>query len=248
MCHVAAVSVSLPYLCPIATSILPSVSGAQSKPHLAFKPSLAGQLLLWLRLQEAVCLLCRALQYRHIRCTHALLQRQDTVCWVTNYTGMSNCALIMPLRIFDLFCILMYDSSVRTSCHSYLLCIFSPDMQGIYDIGYGTVLDSGTTFSYLPSAAFDQLRRHVSEYALQSGLHSTPGPDPKFQDTCFGGAPAFDHPRELAQVFPTLELHFEVKLALRARMVHAAFTHTYATQHEARMAHSGPKATRCCLS
>lgn len=84
-------------------------------------------------------------------------------------------------------------------------------LQGLYDIGYGTVLDSGTTFTYLPTAAFDQLQQHVSDYALEHGLHSTPGPDVKFQDICFGGAPDFDHPRELAAVFPSLELHFEVQ-------------------------------------
>lgn len=84
-------------------------------------------------------------------------------------------------------------------------------MQGLYNIGYGTVLDSGTTFSYLPSAAFNQLSQHVSDYALAHGLHSTPGSDPKFQDTCFGGAPDYDNLKALAEVFPTLELHFEVK-------------------------------------
>lgn len=83
-------------------------------------------------------------------------------------------------------------------------------LQGLYDIGYGTVLDSGTTFSYLPAAAFEQFQRHVSDFALNHGLQSTPGPDPKFQDICFGGAPSFDHPEELGRVFPTLELHFEV--------------------------------------
>ena len=86
-------------------------------------------------------------------------------------------------------------------------------LQGLYDIGYGTVLDSGTTFSYLPSAAFDQFQQSVSTFAWEHGLHSTPGPDPKFQDICFGGAPAVNKPQELATVFPTLELHFEVPLS-----------------------------------
>lgn len=83
-------------------------------------------------------------------------------------------------------------------------------MQDLYDIGYGTVLDSGTTFTYLPSQAFDQLQTHVTDYALAQGLHSIPGPDPKFVDACFGGAPSFDHPDELKQVFPSLEFQFEV--------------------------------------
>ena len=93
----------------------------------------------------------------------------------------------------------------------------SPVLQGLYDIGYGTVLDSGTTFTYLPTAAFDQLQQHVSDYALEHGLHSTPGPDPRVQGICFGGAPDLDHPKELAAVFPSLELHFEVACCLRMR-------------------------------
>lgn len=83
-------------------------------------------------------------------------------------------------------------------------------LQGLYDIGYGTVLDSGTTFTYLPAQAFDQFRTHVTDYALSHGLHAIPGPDPKFDDSCLGGAPSFDHPDELKKVFPTVQLQFEV--------------------------------------
>lgn len=39
------------------------------------------------------------------------------------------------------------------------------------------VLDSGTTFTYLPSAAFAQFRTAVQNYALARGLHLTNGPD-----------------------------------------------------------------------
>lgn len=83
-------------------------------------------------------------------------------------------------------------------------------MQGIFDIGYGTVLDSGTTFTYLPSQAYEQLHQHVTDFALDHGLHSTPGPDPRYPDSCFGGTPDFNHPDELKEVFPTIELHLEV--------------------------------------
>ena len=48
-----------------------------------------------------------------------------------------------------------------------------------YEEGYGTVLDSGTTFTYLPSEAFSAFKEAVSSYALEHGLHSTKGPDPK---------------------------------------------------------------------
>ena len=85
-------------------------------------------------------------------------------------------------------------------------------LQGLFNIGHGTVLDSGTTFTYLPSQAFKQLHKHVSDYALSHGLHSVPGPDPQFQDTCFGGGPSFDESHKLGEVFPSLELYFQVSM------------------------------------
>ena len=41
------------------------------------------------------------------------------------------------------------------------------------------MLDSGTTFTYLPSDAFQRFREAVTHYALAHGLHVTKGPDPK---------------------------------------------------------------------
>ena len=84
--------------------------------------------------------------------------------------------------------------------------------QGLFDIGHGTVLDSGTTFTYLPSQAFQHLHKQVSDYALSHGLHTVPGPDPSFHDTCFGGAPSFDESHKLGEVFPGLELYFQVSM------------------------------------
>ena len=52
-------------------------------------------------------------------------------------------------------------------------------MQERYEEGYGTVLDSGTTFTYLPSEAFQLFKEAVSAYALEHGLNSVKGPDPK---------------------------------------------------------------------
>ena len=70
------------------------------------------------------------------------------------------------------------------------------------------MLDSGTTFTYLPSEAFAAFRDKVSSFATAKGLHSVKGPDPKFHDICFGGAPHVDHPDQLSSVFPSLELKF----------------------------------------
>lgn len=50
-------------------------------------------------------------------------------------------------------------------------------VQGAYDEGYGTVLDSGTTFTYLPTAAFVPFLAAVKRFAISKGLHTTAGPD-----------------------------------------------------------------------
>ncbi|KAL3138709.1 hypothetical protein ABBQ32_006464 [Trebouxia sp. C0010 RCD-2024] len=100
-----------------------------------------------------------------------------------------------------------------------------PVDQGLYDIGHGTVLDSGTTFTYLPSQAYEQLRTHVSSYALAHGLHTVPGPDPHFQDNCFGGAPPVDQTAQLQEVFPSLELRFEGS-AVSIPPINYLFMHT----------------------
>ena len=49
--------------------------------------------------------------------------------------------------------------------------------QGAYDVGYGTVLDSGTTFTYLPTRAFASFLGAVKGYALAHGLRQIKGPD-----------------------------------------------------------------------
>ena len=52
-------------------------------------------------------------------------------------------------------------------------------VQERYEEGYGTVLDSGTTFTYLPTDAFLAFKETVTAYALEHGLKSVKGPDPK---------------------------------------------------------------------
>lgn len=107
-----------------------------------------------------------------------------------------------------------YEEGCRTVLDSRIVFVFAmlPEdrylVQGKYEEGYGTVLDSGTTFTYLPSDAFAAFRDKVSAFATAKGLHSVKGPDPKFHDICFGGAPHVDHPDQLSSVFPSLELKF----------------------------------------
>ena len=53
-----------------------------------------------------------------------------------------------------------------------------------YEEGYGTVLDSGTTFTYLPTDAFQSFKEAVTAFALEHGLKSVKGPDPKVSACC----------------------------------------------------------------
>lgn len=52
------------------------------------------------------------------------------------------------------------------------------DPQALFHQGYGTVLDSGTTFTYLPSLVFRAFAAAVEKHALSHGLFKVPGPDP----------------------------------------------------------------------
>ena len=57
-------------------------------------------------------------------------------------------------------------------------------VQERYEEGYGTVLDSGTTFTYLPTDAFQSFKEAVTAFALEHGLKSVKGPDPKVSACC----------------------------------------------------------------
>ncbi|EFJ40170.1 hypothetical protein VOLCADRAFT_108309 [Volvox carteri f. nagariensis] len=84
----------------------------------------------------------------------------------------------------------------------------------MFDRGYGTVLDSGTTFTYLPSLAFEAMSRAVGQYAEERGLQRTPGADPQYNDICWKGAS--DNVDALLEFFPYAEfvLGGDVRLKL----------------------------------
>ncbi|PQQ06198.1 aspartic proteinase-like protein 2 isoform X1 [Prunus yedoensis var. nudiflora] len=56
----------------------------------------------------------------------------------------------------------------------------------VFDGGYGTVLDSGTAYAYLPKDALLALKDSIMRE--MRFLKQIPGPDPKYQDICFAGA------------------------------------------------------------
>ncbi|MQM05160.1 hypothetical protein Taro_037966 [Colocasia esculenta] len=74
----------------------------------------------------------------------------------------------------------------------------------VFDSKHGTVLDSGTTYAYLPEAAFVAFRD-----AITRQLHSLKqirGPDPNYKDICFSGAGS--NVSELSKTFPEVDMVF----------------------------------------
>lgn len=62
--------------------------------------------------------------------------------------------------------------------HAHKRCLRAAgDAQDVFQNGYGSLLDSGTTFSYFPTPAFDGFVAAVTAFAVARGLKSTPGPD-----------------------------------------------------------------------
>ncbi|KAG5535552.1 hypothetical protein RHGRI_023349 [Rhododendron griersonianum] len=75
----------------------------------------------------------------------------------------------------------------------------------VFDGKHGTVLDSGTTYAYLPEAAFLAFKDAIIEEL--SSLKRIRGPDPNYNDICFSGAGRFDV-SELSKSFPTVDMVF----------------------------------------
>ncbi|KAJ9521793.1 hypothetical protein QJQ45_024661 [Haematococcus lacustris] len=73
-----------------------------------------------------------------------------------------------------------------------------------YAQGYGSVLDSGTTFTYFPTRAFNSFAALICKAAQDKGLQTRPGADPQYNDICWKGAP--HDITDLDSVFPRVEL------------------------------------------
>ena len=69
---------------------------------------------------------------------------------------------------------------------------------------HGTILDSGTTYAYLPEAAFAAFKNAVVK-ELHS-LKQIEGPDPSFKDICFSGAGS--NISQLSKNFPRVDMVF----------------------------------------
>jgi hypothetical protein len=82
----------------------------------------------------------------------------------------------------------------------------APSVASSYGSGYGTVLDSGTTFIYLPTVAFNAFLATVAA-TLPADAPRVAGPDASFADVCYElpGASA----ESLSGPFPDMTLVFE---------------------------------------
>ncbi|CAK9186294.1 unnamed protein product [Ilex paraguariensis] len=75
----------------------------------------------------------------------------------------------------------------------------------VFDGKHGTVLDSGTTYAYLPETAFLAFRDAVMK-ELKS-LKRIHGPDPNYNDICFSGAGS--EVSQLLKAFPAVDMIFD---------------------------------------
>ncbi|KAF8017340.1 hypothetical protein BT93_H2508 [Corymbia citriodora subsp. variegata] len=74
----------------------------------------------------------------------------------------------------------------------------------VFDGKHGTVLDSGTTYAYLPEAAFLAFKEAIMK-EIQS-LKQIRGPDPNYNDICFSGAGSDIF--QLKKTFPVVDMVF----------------------------------------
>lgn len=74
----------------------------------------------------------------------------------------------------------------------------------LFDGKHGTVLDSGTTYAYLPEEAFLAFKEAIVK-ELQS-FNQISGPDPNYNDLCFSGA-GIDV-SQLSKTFPVVDMVF----------------------------------------
>ncbi|KAK6938612.1 Xylanase inhibitor, N-terminal [Dillenia turbinata] len=74
----------------------------------------------------------------------------------------------------------------------------------VFDGKHGTVLDSGTTYAYLPEKAFVAFKDAIMKETHP--LKLIPGPDPNYKDVCFSGAGR--DVNKLLQTFPVVDMVF----------------------------------------
>lgn len=92
----------------------------------------------------------------------------------------------------------------------------------IFNGKHGAVLDSGTTYAYLPEQAFIAFKGAIMKQV--SPLKLVPGPDPNYADICFAGAGG--NVSELSKAFPEVEMVFSNGQKLSLSPENYLFRHT----------------------
>ncbi|KHG08697.1 hypothetical protein F383_11875 [Gossypium arboreum] len=92
----------------------------------------------------------------------------------------------------------------------------------VFDGKYGTVLDSGTTYAYLPEPAFLAFKEAILKEL--NGLKQIRGPDPNYNDICFSTASS--DVSELSKTFPTVEMVFGYQQKLLLSPENYLFRHS----------------------
>ncbi|KAH9315061.1 hypothetical protein KI387_023688, partial [Taxus chinensis] len=97
-----------------------------------------------------------------------------------------------------------------------------PLSRQVFDGKFGTVVDSGTTYAYLPEAAFVAFRDAVIKHI--GSLKRIDGPDPSYHDICFSGAGS--DISQLSRKFPHVDLVFEKEQMLSIAPENYLFQHS----------------------
>ncbi|KAK9269997.1 hypothetical protein L1049_025570 [Liquidambar formosana] len=92
----------------------------------------------------------------------------------------------------------------------------------IFDGRHGTVLDSGTTYAYLPDESFDAFKDAIIKESFH--LKQIDGPDPNFNDICFLGAGR--DVSQLSKTFPDVNMVFSNGQKLSLSPENYLFRHT----------------------
>ncbi|XVF15475.1 hypothetical protein REPUB_Repub09cG0156700 [Reevesia pubescens] len=97
-----------------------------------------------------------------------------------------------------------------------------PVNPSVFDGKHGTVLDSGTTYAYLPEAAFSAFKDAIIKEL--NSLKKIRGPDPNYNDICFSSTSS--DISELPKIFPTVEMVFGNKQKLLLSPENYLFRHS----------------------
>ena len=113
----------------------------------------------------------------------------------------------------------------------------------VFREGHGAVLDSGTTFTYLPGPVYGSLERAVRAAARAAGLPVVPGAQQgSYGDLCWGGLEGGED--AVARHFPRLQLRFAAEEGAGGAAAAAAFGGKAApstSSSPASLSSSGPK-------